>query len=805
MISSEATKNAKWIWYDNHPGYDLINSWMQARRTFYLKDIPANTLICVTADTQYRFYVNGKHVNRGPARGFQISWPYDTVDITPFLKKGKNVIAAIVHNTGISTFQYIHQGYAGFLLVGKVGTENISANLEWRVRPAPGFKRVTTRVSIQLGFQEFFDASMDDDSWLFPSYDDSDWSRPYCMSVGSMPWHSLQEREIPLLRESVIIPQKLVSETVGRCKKDYEEITDVVSLFLREKKEWRKPTQTFKKSNIGAVFSIPPTGAGNYRAYCIDFGKETVGSLRIAAEGGDGKEIIDTLICEGKEELSPIIRSPEEGCRIAFGNRLFLRAGKTEHEQFDYWGFRYLVIVVRNSRKKLKIRIRLHAVGYPLEVKGKFQSSNEKLNKIYEISSWTQQCCMLDAYVDCPWREQAQYWGDAKIQAQNTFYLSADTKLFKRGIKQIGIQEIPNGLTYAYAPAAWHRCILPDFTLTWIITHWDYYWQTGELSLFKQMTERIHRAFNYFFHMTDKNGLLVCDDRYWLFLDWSPIFKKSYSTLYNLFYLMALRKVIKLFELIDDRKSAQLYARREKTLGMAIERKLFDNKTKKFYGGLSWDNQPIAEDTPHVYSFAILLDLFPEYHQIFLQEHLLPLIERAYPSIKKYDDDVSSVNFEVPDVPGLPSPFFMFYIFQALKKCGCMKEVISCIEQWWGAMVEKDLSTTEEFWDAKPGMQSLCHAWSAHPIVHLSNILLGVWQKSSGWKEIYFSPAFTCVNYVKGRIATPRGIIESGWKKTKSGTKIYLNLPPEITAEVILPPRKKEIRKGINGKWIIFQ
>jgi len=150
-------KNAKWIWYGD-PGYDLVNSWMQARRTFNLKSVPAKAVINVTADTRYRLYVNGKHVNRGPARGFQETWSYDTLNITLFLKKGKNVIAVIVHNYGIGTFQYVHQGYAGFLLWGEIGSEDVSSNKKWRIRPATGAKRVTARVSPQIGLQEFFAA-----------------------------------------------------------------------------------------------------------------------------------------------------------------------------------------------------------------------------------------------------------------------------------------------------------------------------------------------------------------------------------------------------------------------------------------------------------------------------------------------------------------------------------------------------------------------------------------------------------------------------------------------------------------------
>ena len=78
--------------------------------------------------------------------------------------------------------------------------------------------------------------------------------------------------------------------------------------------------------------------------------------------------------------------------------------------------------------------------------------------------------CSLDAFVDTPWREQAQWWGDARVQAWNVFHLNGDTQLFRRGIAQIAAQTLPNGLTYGHAPTMAHECILPDFTLIWLIT-----------------------------------------------------------------------------------------------------------------------------------------------------------------------------------------------------------------------------------------------------------------------------------------------------------------------------------------------
>lgn len=764
--------NGKWIWYGDF-GYDLFNAWMQARRNFTLRTVPVRAPIGITADTQYRLTVNGVHLMRGPARGFQTSWPFDTIDIAPYLRKGKNTIAVLVHQVGISTFQYVHQGLAGLLVWGRVEKEDVSSGAAWRVRPAPGYTRVPTRVSVQLGFQEFFDARLDDESWLAPEYDDSKWLRPRTRNLGCMPWHGLEERGIPPLREEIRFPRGVVATSSGRCAKGYAGAADVVALYASEKHAWR--------ASKGASIEAPPTGKDRYHAVCVDFGKEVVGSLRIVVEGAKGGEIVDTLVTEGLYGLEPGIFDPAgKECHEAFGNRLVLRRGRTEHEQFDAWGYRYAVIVVRNSSKKLKIGLKLHGIGYPLELKGEFQSSNERLNDIYEMCVWTQQCCMLDAYVDCPWREQAQWWGDARVQGANTFVLSADARLMARGIRQIASQDVPNGLTYGHAPTMAHGCILPDFTLTWILTHRDYYWQTGDLSLFEEHKARIHRAFEYFQSMRAPNGLLPYDNRYWLFLDWCPLFKEGFPTLYNFFYLAALRAAIELFRLSGEEPHE--YVRREEALVEAIEKHLFRNGT--ILGGLSWEGKPVAQNSGHVYAWAILLDLFPDHHQTFLERQLLPIVRGPRKD------------------PLTPSPFFMTYVFDALKKCGRMEETIECIERGWGEMLDRGCTTAVEVWSARPGYGSLCHAWSAHPIVHFSNILLGIWQESPAWQTIRFAPTFARATRARGKVATPHGAIESSWEKSGGAVHVALDLPPGVTALVTLPGLRKESVTG-RKEWIV--
>ena len=119
-------------------------------------------------------------------------------------------------------------------------------------------------------------------------------------------------------------------------------------------------------------------------------------------------------------------------------------------------------------------------------------------------------------------------------------------------------------------------------------------------------------------------------------------------------------------------------------------------------------------------------------------------------------------------------------------------------------MLDRGLTTTEEVWNAKPGKESLCHAWSAHPIIHLSNILLGIWQEAPGWKKVKFSPSLLNLRSVHGKVAVPQGIIEVDWERRGKNIAVSLSLPKGVTGTVDLPGIEgKEIR-GV-GKWILVK
>ena len=466
-------------------GYDLTNYFMQARRVFALKAAPRRCIVQVTADSRYKLFVNGRFVASGPARGYQSHWPYDEVDVAPYLKRGQNVVAALVHSYGHGTHSYVSADTGGFILRGAAGGTDFSTGAEWRVRRAPGYRRHFTRVSTQLGYQEFFDARVDDGSWVLPTYVergkpwtagdtrpvDSVWRSPDCRPAGVMPWPSVEPRGMAMLREEVIAPKALVAECEGASASGWRDAANLTELYLEDRRDWREPSTRFAATKAHAALAVPKAATGRFRSYILDFGREVVGSLIIEATGAAGGEVVDTQVFETMRGLQPDVISPQLDCKMAFANRLTLEKGATRHEQFERWGFGYAAITVRGSARTLKLKVSLRTAMYPLDVKAEFRSSDRLINDIYRISVRTEECCMIDAYVDCPWREQAQWWGDARVQAANTFHLAADARVLKRGIRITAGQEVPNGLTYGMTPTVAHGCILPDYTLTWVMTH----------------------------------------------------------------------------------------------------------------------------------------------------------------------------------------------------------------------------------------------------------------------------------------------------------------------------------------------
>ena len=111
------------------------------RKKIKLPAKPSSFIVNITADNRYRFFVNGKPVCMGPARGDLYNWYFETVDLAPYLQQGDNILAALVWNMG--EFAPVAQvsNQTGFLLQGNEEADSIAnTNDTWLVLPDSAYQ-----------------------------------------------------------------------------------------------------------------------------------------------------------------------------------------------------------------------------------------------------------------------------------------------------------------------------------------------------------------------------------------------------------------------------------------------------------------------------------------------------------------------------------------------------------------------------------------------------------------------------------------------------------------------------------------
>jgi len=205
MSTTAATWDAAWIW---HPGDRwAVDVHLLARKEFDLPGDIARATLRIAAHTDYKLFVNGTYVARGPLPGDPHRYAsYDSHDVTLLLREGRNVIAIVCHNYGVGL--HWHHRAPGALIAQldvdtASGRVSVGTDGTWRIARAPGYGRNSPRMFWASGFMETYDVRVADDRWLAAGFDDGEWQRPAVLADSlTRPRVALVPRDIPLLREA---------------------------------------------------------------------------------------------------------------------------------------------------------------------------------------------------------------------------------------------------------------------------------------------------------------------------------------------------------------------------------------------------------------------------------------------------------------------------------------------------------------------------------------------------------------------------------------------------------------------------
>jgi hypothetical protein len=140
-----------------------------------------------------------------------------------------------------------------------------------------------------------------------------------------------------------------------------------------------------------------------------------------------------------------------------------------------------------------------------------------------------------------------------------------------------------------------------------------------------------------------------------------------------------------------------------------------------------------------------------------------------------------------PGIGKIATPFWSFYALQALMQEGESSAVVEYIRLCWGMMLRNGATSCWELWDKR---WSLCHGWSAAPVMILPAHVLGVRPTLPGFGEFEVRPHVAGLQWARGAIPSPKGEIRGAWCLRDGGDAMELEVTvPEGTRARLVPPK----------------
>jgi alpha-L-rhamnosidase len=757
---------ASWV---THPTASLTDYGVfHFRRTFDLDIQPEKFIIHVSADNRYRLFVNGQSVCRGPARGDLMHWRFETVDIAPYLVKGKNSIATVVWNFGefIPAAQMTLR--TAFVLaaddqknnfVNTGSTSSPQAEQKWKVAQDTAYSPVASGLNtfIVVGPGEKVVADKYPWGWQQTDFNDSNWSTVRLLDKAVPPgvatnntW-MLVPRTIPFMEDKLQLTGK-IRRAAGLEINDFSfDGTRKLTIPANT-----KATILFDQTFLTTAYS----------EFSVSGGKDSQIVLTFS------ETLFDSKMQKGN-------RDEIEGRKIYGYSDIFLPDGGNNRIFSTLWfrTWRYLQMDIQTKDTPLTINdFSGRFTAYPFKENASFSSSDPSIKNLWDVGWRTARLCANETYFDCPYYEQLQYVGDTRIQALISLYVAGDDRLMRNTITAFDDSRVAEGLTQSRYPCSSLQ-IIPPYSLFWIAMVHDYWMNRDDPQFVKSFLPGIDSVLSWHEKYIGADGMLGAMP-WWNFVDWSwswdntqqiggvpPIDKLGRSSILTLQYVYALNYAAQLNDNLGRKYFADRY------------RKLADSLKKSTYK-LCWDEKRgLLADTPdkktftqHANILAVLVDLVPANEQKKLMEKVVS------------EKGLTQCTF-----------YFRYYLVRAIKKVGLGDRYIEMLQPWRD-MLKMGLTTFAE--NPEP-TRSDCHAWSASPNYDLLATVCGIEPAEPGFKSVRIEPHLGPLTWVEGKMPHPLGDITVRFERDgKTGIKGSITLPPGLMGKFLWNGKSIDLKPG---------
>jgi hypothetical protein len=459
-------------------------------------------------------------------------------------------------------------------------------------------------------------------------------------------------------------------------------------------------------------------------------------------------------------------------------DRLTCDGGDNRTFQTLWWRtFRYIELEIETSDEPLVLND-FYSIftAYPFEEKASFQCDNSLLSDIWNVGWRTQRLCGNETYFDCPYYEQLQYIGDARIQALVSTYVSGDSRLVRNALSALHASRLPIGITQSRYPCNEVQ-IIPTFSLVWATMVYDYWMLNGDSAFVKSMVPGIVETLNWFKTRIDTSGMLGPVE-WWNFVDWvnfegwdngnPPAIHRGNSAIVSLQYVYTIEKSVAIFDAFEMKDVANEYRILADKIRKAVYQKCYDPGK-----GIIADSPEKTNFSQHANSLAIITNTFPETSN---KEQITTTILN--------DKDVAKCTL-----------YFSFYLFEALEKAGQGDRFTATLNPW-EQMLDAGLTTFAETLDPT---RSDCHAWSASPVYYFLSLVSGIRPAEPGFKSVRIEPHLGNLQNIDATMPTKSGLIKVKLQK-KTGNRLSgeIVLPDQLSGVYIWNGEQKYLYGGIN-------
>ncbi|MFZ9660287.1 MAG: alpha-L-rhamnosidase N-terminal domain-containing protein [Chitinophagaceae bacterium] len=732
------------------------------RKSFDLAAQPSSFIVHVSADNRYRLFVNGKPICSGPARGNLYNWYFESVDLAPFLQKGKNVIAAMVWNMGVHAPVAQISNQTAFVLQGDGESEKIvNTDNSWKVIKNDAYTPCSLdngqrmRSYMVVGPGDHVDASKFPWGWEQSDFDDNNWKKsiwvsgPVAFGYGSDNFWTLVPRNIPLMFErEQRIP--VVRRSEGLVVKND---------FLKG----------------GSPLNIP---ANSKVTILLDQTYNTVAYPELIISSGKNAEVKMTYAeALYNKDFVKGNRNDIEGKTVTGNYDIIIGDGEKSRHFRPLWvrTYRYLQLDILTKEQPLVIEdFYGNATGYPFEVKASFTSNDASMKDIWDIGWRTAQLCAGETYFDCPYYEQLQYEGDTRIQSLISLYVTGDDRLMRKALLDFYQSRVPEGLTQGRYPSS-RLQVIPPFSLYWVSMIHDYWMHRKDDAFVSGFLQAAAGVLQWYKDHIDKDKGILGPMKWWNFVDWNQAFNggtpdgadNSNSSIISLQYSYTLRQASELFAYFGRKYESDQYKKLSDSINAATYRICFDQKK-----GVMANTPDKKTFSQHASIMAILSECIPTAQRKLVMQKIL------------HDTTLSQATF-----------YYRFYLNRALKKLG-MSDLYYAELKPWRDMIKIGLTTFAEEPDPT---RSDCHAWSSSPNYDFFSIICGINPSSPGFSSVEIAPALGELKEIEGVLPHPSGMIQVKMKRTGlSGINAQVRLPQGLNGNFIWNNKIVKLKPGIQ-------